>query len=716
MEKINKIKNAVSLSIVLLSTFINAQETVTFDVNQLAAGIIEPGFASLNSSYLLDSDIERPRNTSNEDRWAEMQLGSVRFPYGGLADNYLWDTPPYGGTLVPKTATLDAWPGAWSWATNPDRTLNEDMDFDEFMAICQRQNIKPLIVINALSWKHENGPDYSVLKTTAVEWVKYAKQKGYEVAYWQIGNEIDHHRDQITKSEYISLYVDFVSAMKAEDPTILCGTGILSDVNYFKDLMTSHANLVDFTSVHQYLFNSPFTDYNSWLNHNGSDVSSNVSNMQNAVNNSSKPNLPILVTETNAFGNWGESQAIFKSLAWFDMLFTQQKNEDVVYNYMWNSHSVWKGENGDGGIANALTNDTDNNITAMGMVLKILNTTAEERYMIPDNKIQGNIYSYGSFTPTTGDMTIYLINKSESTISMTVNVDNYNMFTDYEKWMLTGSSQYDSNPTFNQIGTISYTNDGFTTDLSPHSLSVVKLKGELVKLDQLTGMFYLNHKGSNRRLITNIDNSDAVTTVDSEYNTTDARWNFIDAGDGYVFIENIANNMRLNATSAEIQNESSINLVGPSNQDDAVKWKVIQIDDSYFIDNKGLDRRLNINNNKAALGLTSYDSSWMKWNLTSPTLSVFKNQLSGIQIYPNPVKSELTVQYNFTENSKVILTLYNIQGQVIKRFSHDIVQAKNQEFFDFTNVASGLYFVNIKVIPLNGKTPKEEIIKIIVQK
>ena len=713
MKTIIIIRNLVALLTVMLSSFMSAQETVVFNINQLAKGSIESGAASLNTCWLLDSDIKRPRNTSNEARFAEMGVGSLRYPYGHLADNYLWDTPPFGGTLEPKVATLSQAPGSWSWATNSDKTMNKIMDFDEFMEICQRQNIKPLIVVNALSYKYNNGPTYQDLKTTAVEWVKYAKNKGYDVAYWQIANEIDHHQNLMTQSEYVALYQDFVAAMKVEDPTIICGPGILSDSGYLTDLLNKAPTLVNFTSVHQYLFSDPFVDYPQWRDHNGSSLNSNVSKFQNAVNSSSKPNLPILITESNAYGNWDTWPALYKVLAWFDMLYTQHQYEDVAYTYMWNSHSPWNGENDLGNsITNALFNDIDNGVAPMGLPLKIMNSTAEERYMIPDNKVHGNTYSYGSYSPGTGNMTLYFINKSTAAVSMTVNVANYNMSTNYEKWVLTGNNQYDSNPTFNQTGTIAYTNDGFTTDLPPYSLVVVKLKSELV----MSNIFYLNHLDTNRRLITNVDNTDAITTADAGATTTNARWNFIDTGDGYVYIECIANNMRLNATSVDLQNESSVNLVDSSNEGDTVKWQLTQVADNYFIDNKGLDRRLNLNNNKAAFGLTSYTSSWQQWRLTSSTLSIFNNELPRIQVYPNPVKSELTVKYGFTANSEVILTLYNIHGQVIKVFKKEMVQNKNQEIFDFTNVTSGLYFANIKVIPFNGNTPNEEVMKIIVQK
>lgn len=689
----------------LFGSIIAQQQTVVFNTNNLSVGVIETGAGSLNINWLLDSDIERPRNTSNEARFAEMGIGSLRYPYGHLANNYLWDTPPYGGVLEPKVATLNQIPGSWTWSTNPDRTMNKIMDFDEFMEICQRQNIKPLVVINIMSYKYTNGPSYQELKTTAVEWVKYAKNKGYNVAYWQIGNEQDHHTDLMTKLEYIALYQDFVGAMKTEDSSITCGTGILSNISFLTDLLAQSPDLVDFTSVHQYLFNVPFTDYNQWLNHNGSSLNSNVSNMQNAVNNSSKPNLPILITESNAFGNWSDEwPALYKGLAWFDMLFTQQQYEDVKYTYMWNSHSPWNGENGDGGIANALFNDMDNNLTAMGWSVKLLNTTAEERFMTADNKVHGPTYSYGSYTPGTGDMTIYLINKSASTVPMNVNVSNYSMSTAYEKWLLSGNDQYDANPTFTQTGTITLTTDGFTTDLPPYSLVVVKLK------ESPPIYYFIDNVGSNKRMKSNDIDTDVepVSTTDLGWK---GKWELVDAGDGYTYVQNQANNMRLQGTSSIIDDEKAVKLVDSSSSGDWVKWKLTQIGTNWFIDNKAHDRRLNINgNNEVSVGLTSLVGLWMQWKLTDVTISsakvATKNEILTLNttekfdtlIYPNPIKAgtNLWLQYIPNLDEDVLeIRIVDPSGSQITTEKINLFKGVNKYKVKTNKLSSGVYFMEL---------------------
>lgn len=80
----------------------NAEEAVVFDTTKLKEGVIDTGAGGMNLSWCIDSDKERPRKNSNSTMLKEMKCGSLRFPCGHGADNYLWDTPPYGGTLTPK--------------------------------------------------------------------------------------------------------------------------------------------------------------------------------------------------------------------------------------------------------------------------------------------------------------------------------------------------------------------------------------------------------------------------------------------------------------------------------------------------------------------------------------------------------------------------------------------------------------------------------------
>ena len=158
----------------------------------------------INLNWLLDSDRHRPRDKSTAEAIDELGVSMLRFPYGHLADNYLWDVAPFGGDLEPRVASMHESPGLlddapgrdWSWAVNSDGSFNNAMDFDEFASLAAATGSTNLIVVNAAAHNYKNGPSYESLRETAVEWVRYAWEQGITVDYWQIGNEIDHPNDR----------------------------------------------------------------------------------------------------------------------------------------------------------------------------------------------------------------------------------------------------------------------------------------------------------------------------------------------------------------------------------------------------------------------------------------------------------------------------------------------------------------------------------------
>ncbi|MEO9572078.1 MAG: hypothetical protein ABJG40_12870, partial [Polaribacter sp.] len=311
----------------------------TKQISKNAAGVV--------SCWLLDSDKERPRKTSFTDAMKDMGVKYIRFPYGHLADNYLWDADgDWGNTLTPKIASSSQAPANWDWAVH--KTSGEfikDMDFDEYISICNNIGAEPMVVVNILSYKYNNGPTYQQLKETAIEWVKYANiTKGYNVKRWALGNEVDHHSDLITKEEYKALYTDFATAMKKVDPSISVGPGLLG--SWHADLLAHDPENIDFICVHNYLYKYDWRnqDYQGWKNTN-SVLVGNVESVQRIVNNSTIPDTEIHVTEMNSrpWKNNSDKDDIFRALAYAEMVLNASSFEDVKATYVWNTHGPWVG-------------------------------------------------------------------------------------------------------------------------------------------------------------------------------------------------------------------------------------------------------------------------------------------------------------------------------------------------------------------------------------
>lgn len=406
--------------LVFLKFNANAQDTIQIDFGQVIKEEIPDGASSANLCWLLNSDLKRPNpHRSFEAAVRELGAGSLRFPYGHLADNYLWHTPPYDDVedgLRPRVAAISQAPGKWEWAVDQNGAFKSAMDFDEFMAVCQRQNIKPLVVVNVFSFKYEGGPALSELVEAAVEWVKYVKQKDYQVAYWQIGNEVDHHPKLMTRQEYVDVYEKMVIAMKEADPSINVGPGILSNVSFFNAIMDRSPELIDFTSCHQYMwsFIESCKTYDLWKKSEELFIP-NVQKMQRAVRSSVKPEMEIVITETGVSPSnkgMGSINNTWKALWWFEILMNQLSQPNVTYSYFWGTHSPWNGPmDNDKDDVGVLFRLDDNSRKPIAEVVKLVNENVPEK-LVEANLVSDYIRTYAGISKCAQKINVFLLNKN----------------------------------------------------------------------------------------------------------------------------------------------------------------------------------------------------------------------------------------------------------------------------------------------------------------
>jgi len=73
-----------------------------------------------------------------------------------------------------------------------------------------------------------------------------------------------------------------------------------------------------------------------------------------------------------------------------------------------------------------------------------------------------------------------------------------------------------------------------------------------------------------------------------------------------------------------------------------------------------------------------------------------ENKISGINLYPNPITNEATVDVNLNEASKIAITVYDISGKVIANiFSGEMNSGSNTIKIDTSNLPSGIYYASI---------------------
>jgi alpha-L-arabinofuranosidase len=481
-----ELKTNISRTIVLLIFFFissngYAQEQINVDFTVIKKSNVNRGVASANLCWIMDSDLNSPNpDKSILEAIKELGRGSLRFPYGHLADNYLWHTPPFNDVekgLRPKVAAMIQAPGKWDWAVNSDGSFKGAMDFDEYMNLCQKLDIKPLVVVNVFSHKYKNGPSLDELIETAIAWVQYAHKMNYQVEYWQIGNEVDHHQDLLSPEEYLQVYQQIAKAMKSVDFTVKVGPGILSNVNYFKEIISNYPDLIDFTSSHQYMW--PYikscTNYELWKDHEDNYIP-NVKKMQNAVSNSIKPTMEIVITETGVSPDEGMESInnVYKALWYFDVLMNEISQKNVAYSYFWGTHSPWDGntDNDENDIAVLIRVD-DNSRKPIAEVVKLVNDQILD-HIVQTKQISGSVRTFASVNESGDKYNVFLMNKNNVEEQVEISINQLpESFEYFSRLALKGENPNDRKLSITNSEKVTIKRDKIPLTLAPLSITVL---------------------------------------------------------------------------------------------------------------------------------------------------------------------------------------------------------------------------------------------------
>ncbi len=218
--------------------------------------------------------------------------GMVRYPGGSYADIYHWqnNTAEAGGYVAPNT------------------------NFDTFMGTMKAAGTQPIVIVNYGSGTPQE----------AADWVRYANvTKGYGVKYWEVGNEIygngeygsswehDTHASH-SATTYANNLVQYISAMKAVDPTIRIGAVLTTPGNWPDGLVGpgdsmdwNHTVLstagpkIDFGIVHWYPGGSSEADMLTKPQAQIAGITSGVRSLVNQYAGANAANVGIAVTEVN---------------------------------------------------------------------------------------------------------------------------------------------------------------------------------------------------------------------------------------------------------------------------------------------------------------------------------------------------------------------------------------------------------------------------------
>jgi hypothetical protein len=213
------------------------------------------------------------------DWLGDMGMAILRMPGGSFSDQFYWNghgVRDAAGKIDPTKMGPDGYPAidysdyAPSIAVDPkthrlSSTIwsgNVDAKaLHEFIHTLPG-NVQTLVCVNV-------GTGRAV---DAAEWVRWANKKmGYNVRYWELGNELDGDWEAghflpgggvLTGDMYAQRYKEFAHAMKAVDPTIKIG-GAASSVDpdsFCEHMLRQAGDDVDFVSIHTYPGDWRFSD------------------------------------------------------------------------------------------------------------------------------------------------------------------------------------------------------------------------------------------------------------------------------------------------------------------------------------------------------------------------------------------------------------------------------------------------------------------------
>lgn len=432
--------------------------------------------------WLMDSDAGHPRATSMAAIYQRLGVESVRYPYGHLANNYLWTSPPYERAahgLVPRVASMSHPPAKWEWAVNPDGTFIKGLDFDEFMEQCRKAAIEPVIVINVMAHKYHGGPSLESLREAAVEWVRYANvTRSYGVRYWQLGNEQDHHPKLMTLDEYLDIYGDFSKAMKAVDPAIQTGVAITGNVLWARTLLENFPEHVDFIGCHQYQWKG--WAVRDWVEQE-QPLIPHALRIENVIRNSPRPDAGLMITETSSFGKWHDGPGkpdIMRALCFAEMLLHYATIENLSFAHFWCTHNAWAPDNVDEDIASALTlaNEPKPNAVVIGLINRSLGSR-----MVQANRVAGPVRAFASHSADDDRLVVYLINKSDMPVAANILIKCISPREIESRTVYAGTGYDDLDPKMGNDQDATLSGGRAVTTLPEVSLTILILRGPVGK-------------------------------------------------------------------------------------------------------------------------------------------------------------------------------------------------------------------------------------------
>ena len=409
----------------------------------------------INLNYIRDHDDNRADGAIPlEQAMREMGVRWLRYPGGEKSDWHFFATPPYEeadpvilnrtyndgrGNLVVDERYLEHAVG---------HTL---LDFDTYMDYVKKSDGVAYVVV-PFEPESRSGISAETYVRHAAAWVQYANvTKGYEVEYWEIGNENWH--SGADARDYATRGLEIAKAMKEVDPDIKIGMS----GNYheqFKTILDIAGEYLDFLTLSNYRGDgwgeNGFDHYRALPN----GTLSKADDAVRAIATSDyADSMEVIITEFNAVDfqqRWPWRNDLGHAIVVFDMLGEFLYDPHVTSAMLWTTR--WMNADDPYQMWYALNNE--NRPTAVGRALSIWGRFFKPN-MVEVTVPMAGMNAYAAFDPDQETLTLFVINKSTTERTMPVRVECGaglakcgSGFSNADVYHFTGTGDTDMNPQF----------------------------------------------------------------------------------------------------------------------------------------------------------------------------------------------------------------------------------------------------------------------------
>ena len=426
--------------------------------------------SGFNMSYYHDKD-QLWTNSRLTDALKDIRTGILRYP-GGAETAYLhWRYPGCPGYK-------DLW--------NPEHGINmdeiskitENMDTDEFIALCRKTNAEPMMGINIQSGVVNNRLDDSLQE--AIDWMNYCTTMGYNVKYWYLDGEVDHWGSytQITVEEYAGIIRRFSQSLKAVNPNIklivnLIGGATVGNQKKLIDLAGDCFDFIDFHYYHAW----DISEWKGWTAQTpmrnpdtGMTYTEEINSLTPYIKNSINPNIGMVCLEWNIGPSQVDVMSDYKQALMQTEMFQQFLRSDLQMASIW--PLIWQVKEGQ---FPSLFDQHTYEVTPLYHIMKLYNV------VLGNAQIQSNCSDSQVVTHcATDQQTVWIcgINKHEKQQRAIVMLDgtkNYSKAIVHHVY----SDNIDNNHCRVSSQEISIDSKSFTLDIPPYSFFRIELNVQI---------------------------------------------------------------------------------------------------------------------------------------------------------------------------------------------------------------------------------------------